>query len=59
MSLFRIASGETWVDGLPFIDENGDISWMNSFYICSFIAINVWIVLQVLLIALIRSQLSP
>jgi hypothetical protein len=51
VSLFRIASGETWVDGLPFIDENGDISWMSSVFICSYIAINVWIVLQVLMIS--------
>jgi hypothetical protein len=27
VSMFRMAGGETWIDGLPFVDDRGDIRW--------------------------------
>jgi hypothetical protein len=46
VSMFRIACGETWIDGLPFLDDSGDISWRSSLFICSYMVLNVWVVLQ-------------
>jgi hypothetical protein len=47
ISMFRIAAGETWVDGLPLIDELGDLHWKSAIFVCSYLVINVWVVLQV------------
>ncbi len=47
VSMFRMAGGETWIDGLPFVDDMGDINWKSSLFACSYIIINVWVVLQV------------
>ena len=45
--MFRIAAGETWIDGLPLIDEVGDLHWKSAIFVCSYLVINVWVVLQV------------
>ncbi len=47
VSMFRIAAGETWVDNMQLIDESGDLNWMNALFVCSYLVINVWVVLQV------------
>ena len=47
VSMFRIAGGETWIDGLPFLDDSGDIYWKSSLFVCSYLVLNVWVVLQV------------
>jgi hypothetical protein len=47
VSMFRIAAGETWVDSMQLIDESGDLNWMNATFVCSYLVINVWVVLQV------------
>ncbi len=47
VSMFRIVGGETWIDGLPFLDDTGDIYWKSSLFICSYMVLNVWVVLQV------------
>jgi hypothetical protein len=47
VSMFRIAGGETWIDGLPFLDDAGDIYWKSSLFVCSYMVLNVWVVLQV------------
>jgi hypothetical protein len=47
ISMFRIAAGETWIDGMPLIDEVGDLHWRSAIFVCSYLVINVWVVLQV------------
>jgi hypothetical protein len=53
--MFRIAGGETWIDGLPFLDDTGDIYWKSSLFVCSYLVLNVWVVLQVLSQPIINS----
>lgn len=48
VSMFRIAGGETWIDGLPFLDDTGDIYWKSTLFVCTYLVLNVWVVLQVL-----------
>ncbi len=47
VSLFKIAAGDTWIDTLPTLAPNGDLEWKPSLYVCTFIVVSVWIVLQV------------
>ncbi len=47
VAMFRVAAGETWIEGLPLIDEVGDINWRAGVYVCSYLVINVWVILQV------------
>ncbi len=47
IAMFRIAAGETWIDGLPLVDEVGDINWRGGVFVCSYLVINVWVILQV------------
>jgi hypothetical protein len=47
VTLFRIAAGETWIDSLAMLGPNGDLEWRPSLFICSFIVVSVWVVLQV------------
>jgi hypothetical protein len=47
MALFRIAAGDTWIDALPTLGPDGEIELRPAFYICSFIVVSVWVVLQV------------
>ena len=41
------AAGDSWVDNLPLLDEDGDIEWRTALFICSFISVMVWVLLQV------------
>ena len=54
MLLFRIAAGETWVDGIDVTDEDGNVNWSLGGYILSFIAIVNW----TLLARILKSALS-
>ena len=47
VSLFRLAAGDTWVDSLPALGPDGDLEWKPALYVCTFIVLSVWIVLQV------------
>jgi hypothetical protein len=47
VAMFRVAAGETWIDGLPLVDEDGAISWKAAIFVCSYLVINVWVILQV------------
>ncbi len=47
VTLFRIAAGDTWIDTLPTLGADGDLEWKPALYVCSFIVLSVWIVLQV------------
>ena len=46
VSMFRIAAGETWVEGLPLVDEAGELHWKAAIYACGYLIINVWVILQ-------------
>ncbi len=43
ISLFRIAAGETWFEGLPLVDEAGELHWKAAIYVCSCLIIHVWV----------------
>ena len=47
IELFRITAGETWVDEVPQVDEEGNVQWALGIYIMSFILICNWTLLQV------------
>jgi hypothetical protein len=47
VSMFRLAAGETWVEALPLLSQDGDIEWKSSLFICTYVIVNVWVVLQV------------
>ena len=47
VTLFRIAAGETWIEGVPVLDEDGIVNWGVGVYIMSFTIIVNWTLLQV------------
>jgi hypothetical protein len=47
ITLFRIAAGDTWIDSLAMLGPTGELEWKPSLFICSFIVVSVWVVLQV------------
>ena len=47
VALFRIAAGDTWIDALPTLGPDGEIEWKPALFVCSFIVVSVWVVLQV------------
>ena len=47
VALFKIAAGDTWIDTLPTLGPDGELEWQSALFICSFIVISVWVVLQV------------
>ncbi len=58
VALFRIAAGDTWIDTLPTLAPDGDLEWKPALYVCSFIVISVWIVLQVSVAVLLDNFVS-
>ncbi len=58
VTLFRIAAGDTWIDQLPMLGPDGDLEWKPSLYICSFIVLSVWVVLQVSVAVLLDNFVS-
>ncbi len=47
VTLFKIAAGDTWIETLPTLTPNGDLEWKPALFVCTFIVLSVWIVLQV------------
>jgi hypothetical protein len=47
LSMFRISAGETWVDSLPDRDEYGELNVGAAMYVCSYVVLVVWVLLQV------------
>ncbi len=47
VALFRIAAGDTWLDDLPTLGSDGALQWKPALYVCSFVVLSVWVVLQV------------
>lgn len=59
VTLFRIAAGETWVDGMPIVkEETGRVDWPLGFYTFSFILVNNWTLLQVSVAVLLDNFVS-
>jgi hypothetical protein len=62
-TMFRLTAGETWVDGLAaYSAEDGRLYYGTALFIYSYIAIVVWILLQVsVAVLLVRTPpgLSP
>ena len=56
VALFRIAAGDTWIDSLPTLGPDGEIEWKPALYVCSFIIISVWVVLQVSVVVLLDNS---
>ncbi len=47
LTLFQVAAGDTWIETLPTVAPDGDLEWKPALYLCTFIVVSVWIVLQV------------
>ena len=58
ITLFRIAAGDTWIDSLAMLGPSGDLEWKPSLFICSFIVVSVWVVLQVSVAVQLACQCS-
>ena len=58
VTLFRIAAGDTWIDPLPTLGPDGDLVWRPALFICSFIVLSVWVVLQVSVAVLLDNFVS-
>jgi hypothetical protein len=47
-SMFRLTAGETWIDELVLLDPNtATVNYGTALFVCSYIVIVVWILLQV------------
>jgi voltage-gated sodium channel len=57
LTLFRIAAGETWVEGIPLLKSTGHVDWVFAFYIMSYILVVNWVLLQV--ITLLEERARP
>ena len=58
-TLFRIAGGDTWVDGMDVLDaESGTVNWAVGVYVFSFILIVNWTLLQVSVAVLLDNFVS-
>lgn len=44
--MFRIAAGETWVDELPVVKEDGELNFAFASFLFSFVLIVNWTLLQ-------------
>lgn len=58
ISLFRIAAGETWVEGMPVLLESDEVDWALGGYIVSFIIVVNWTLLQVSVAVLLDNFVS-
>ena len=58
VTLFRIAAGDTWIEPLPTLGPDGDLVWRPALFICSFIVLSVWVVLQVSVAVLLDNFVS-
>ncbi len=53
--MFRIAAGETWVDELPVVKEDGELNIAFASFLFSFVLIVNWTLLQASLLAVLES----
>jgi hypothetical protein len=58
VTLFRVAAGDTWIEPLPMLGPDGDLVWKPSLFICSFVVLSVWVVLQVSVAVLLDNFVS-
>ena len=47
ISMFRIAAGETWIEGKPILRDDGKVDWGTAAFIISYVVIINWTLLQV------------
>ena len=47
ISMFRIAAGETWVDGSPILRDDGTVDWSTAAFVMSFVIVVNWTLLKV------------
>jgi hypothetical protein len=47
ISMFRIAAGETWVDGSPILRDDGTVDWSTAAFVISFVIVVNWTLLKV------------
>jgi hypothetical protein len=47
VALFKVAAGDTWLEELPTLGPDGTLQWKPALFVCSFIILTVWVVLQV------------
>ena len=47
ISMFRIAAGETWIDGIPIANEDSNVDWATGAFVISFVLIVNWTLIQV------------
>jgi hypothetical protein len=57
-TLFRIAGGDTWVDGMDVLNAEGSVNWAVGGYVFSFILIVNWTLLQVSVAVLLDNFVS-
>jgi hypothetical protein len=58
ISMFRIAAGETWVEGSPIIAINGTVDWPTAVFVMSFVIVVNWTLLQVSVAVLLDNFIS-
>ena len=46
VALTRAAASETWVSGIPVVDESGDVDWGTGAFVLSFVLVVNWTLLQ-------------
>ena len=46
VTMFRVTAGDTWVDGMPTVLEDGDLNQGFAAFITSYVIVVVWLVLQ-------------
>ena len=58
ISMFRIAAGETWVDGSPILRDDGTVDWSTAAFVISFVIVVNWTLLQVSVAVLLDNFIS-
>ena len=56
ISMFRIAAGETWVDGSPILRDDGTVDWSTAAFVISFVIVVNWTLLKVSVAVLLESR---
>jgi hypothetical protein len=56
--MFRIAAGETWVEGSPIIMHDGTVDWPTAVFVMSFVIVVNWTLLQVSVAVLLDNFIS-
>ena len=47
VSMFRIAAGETWIEGVPILQDDASVDWATGLFVMSFVITVNWTLLQV------------